>query len=57
MATQTDHSDSRTTAEGKKAMTATKLLGLGAFLLTVFVLVPVMISATGRWDFYYRAPL
>jgi len=34
-------------------MTATKLLGLGAFLLTVFVLVPVMISATGRWDFYY----
>jgi len=38
-------------------MTATKLLGLGAFLLTVFVLVPVMISATGRWDFYYRAPL
>ena len=34
-------------------MTATKLLGLGAFLLVVFVLVPVMISATGRWDFYY----
>ena len=34
-------------------MTTTKLLGLGAFLLVVFVLVPVMISATGRWDFYY----
>ena len=34
-------------------MTTTKLLGLGAFLLGVYVLVPVMISATGRWDFYY----
>ncbi len=28
-------------------------MGLAAFLLVVFVLVPVMISASGRWDFYY----
>ncbi|MCB2130506.1 MAG: branched-chain amino acid ABC transporter permease [Rhodobacteraceae bacterium] len=26
---------------------------LAAFLLTIFVLVPVTISATGRWDLYY----
>ena len=29
------------------------ILGLGAFLLTVFLLVPVIISTTGRWDLYY----
>ena len=34
-------------------MTASRLLGSGAFLLGVFVLVPVFILLTGRWDFYY----
>jgi branched-chain amino acid transport system permease protein len=35
-------------------MTSTsKLLGGGAFLLTVFVIVPWAIAASGRWDFYY----
>lgn len=29
------------------------ILGLLAFLLAVFVLVPLAIAATGRWDLYY----
>lgn len=34
-------------------MNAKKLLGFAAFLLAVFVLVPLVIKATGRSDFYY----
>ena len=34
-------------------MTPTKLAGLGLFLLGVFVLDPVIIATTGRWDLYY----
>ena len=34
-------------------MNTKRLLGFAAFLLLVFVLVPLFISATGRWDFYY----
>ncbi len=30
-----------------------QILGLAAFLLAVFVLVPVLIAASGRWDLYY----
>ena len=30
-----------------------QILGLLAFLLAVFVLVPLAIAATGRWDLYY----
>lgn len=30
-----------------------QIMGLVAFLLAVFVLVPVVISASGRWDLYY----
>ena len=30
-----------------------KILGLAAFLIAVFVLVPVFIAASGRWDLYY----
>lgn len=30
-----------------------RILGLAGFLLVVFVLVPIIITATGRWDFYY----
>jgi branched-chain amino acid transport system permease protein len=30
-----------------------KIIAIAAFLLAVFVLVPVVISATGRWDLYY----
>jgi branched-chain amino acid transport system permease protein len=30
-----------------------KIIAIAAFLLAVFVLVPVAISATGRWDLYY----
>lgn len=29
------------------------ILGLAAFLLAVFVLIPAAIAATGRWDLYY----
>lgn len=37
-----------------KAMsTSTRLAGVAAFLLAVFVLVPWAIAASGRWDFYY----
>ncbi|MFC3073486.1 branched-chain amino acid ABC transporter permease [Shinella pollutisoli] len=34
-------------------MNAKKLLGFAAFLLVVFVLVPLIINATGRWGFFY----
>lgn len=34
-------------------MTPSRLLGVGAFLIGVFVLVPLFIRLTGRWDFYY----
>jgi branched-chain amino acid transport system permease protein len=34
-------------------MNTKKLLGFAVFLVTVFVLVPLFISATGRWDFFY----
>ena len=30
-----------------------RILGLAAFLLATFVLVPVLIVASGRWDLYY----
>jgi branched-chain amino acid transport system permease protein len=30
-----------------------QFLGLGAFVLAVFVAVPVLITASGRWDLYY----
>lgn len=36
-----------------KRFTSTQLIGVGIFLLAVFVAVPVLISATGRSDFYY----
>lgn len=34
-------------------MTLRGFLGVAGFLLSVFVLVPVGIAVTGRWDFYY----
>ncbi|MCB2134610.1 MAG: branched-chain amino acid ABC transporter permease [Rhodobacteraceae bacterium] len=34
-------------------MDTNKLIGVGAFLIAVFVIVPVLIAASGRWDFYY----
>ena len=37
----------------KATPSTSRLLGIGAFLLGVFVLVPVIINLTGRWDFYY----
>ncbi len=30
-----------------------QIIGVAAFLFSVFVLVPLMIKLTGRWDFYY----
>ena len=30
-----------------------QLIGVGAFLLAVFVVVPWLIEISGRWDFYY----
>lgn len=38
---------------GQSLMSPRKILGLLAFLIGVFVLVPMFIAATGRWDFYY----
>ncbi|MEZ5912512.1 MAG: hypothetical protein R3D84_10065 [Paracoccaceae bacterium] len=34
-------------------MNSKKLIGVGAFLIAVFVIVPWLIAASGRWDFYY----
>ncbi|MCU9850609.1 branched-chain amino acid ABC transporter permease [Defluviimonas sp. D31] len=34
-------------------MNTQKLVGVGAFLIAVFVIVPWLISVSGRWDFYY----
>lgn len=34
-------------------MSRQRLLGLGAFLVVVYAVVPLVIAATGRWDFYY----
>lgn len=34
-------------------MSTNRMLGIGAFLLAVFVAVPLIINLTGRWDFYY----
>jgi branched-chain amino acid transport system permease protein len=48
----TDQSQS-TPIIGSRVMTTSRLLGIGAFLLGVFVLVPLFITLTGRWDFYY----
>jgi branched-chain amino acid transport system permease protein len=36
-----------------RVLSTSRLLAIGAFLLGVFVLVPVFIGLTGRWDFYY----
>lgn len=36
-----------------RPLSATRLAGVLAFLLGVFVLVPAFIALTGRWDFYY----
>jgi branched-chain amino acid transport system permease protein len=32
---------------------AKQLIGVGLFLCAIFVAVPLIIGATGRWDFYY----
>lgn len=36
-----------------RTLSTNRLMGIGAFLLAVFVAVPVIINLTGRWDFYY----
>lgn len=36
-----------------KNFSANTLIGLAIFLLVIFVAVPIFISATGRWDFYF----
>ena len=36
-----------------KNFSAKGLTGLAIFLLAIFVVVPIFISATGRWDFYF----
>jgi branched-chain amino acid transport system permease protein len=43
----------RATTLGPRAPGSMRLLGLGLLLLVVFVAVPVLIGATGRWDLYY----
>lgn len=34
-------------------ISAKNLIGVGLFLLAIFVAVPLIINATGRWDFYF----
>jgi branched-chain amino acid transport system permease protein len=48
----TDQTQSTPIVKGN-AMSMSRVLGIGAFLLSVFVLVPVIINVSGRWDFYY----
>lgn len=48
----TDQTQSTPIVKGS-AMSTNRLLGIGAFLLAVFVAVPLVINLTGRWDFYY----
>jgi branched-chain amino acid transport system permease protein len=36
-----------------KNFSAKQLMGVGVFLLAIFIGVPLIIAATGRWDFYY----
>ena len=36
-----------------KHFTQKQLMGIGIFLFAIFVGVPIIIGATGRWDFYY----
>lgn len=36
-----------------KNVTAKQLIGVGLFLFAIFVAVPLLIAATGRWDFYF----
>lgn len=48
----TDHTQSTPLPRSRSTSTA-RLLGIAAFLLGVFVLVPAFINLTGRWDFYY----
>ncbi|MEY4696768.1 MAG: hypothetical protein RIT14_1196, partial [Pseudomonadota bacterium] len=38
--------------QGRQVSTA-RITGILAFLLFVFVLVPLVINLTGRWDLYY----
>ena len=33
--------------------TSKQLLGVGIFLFAIFIGVPLVIGATGRWDFYF----
>ncbi|MFO1202294.1 MAG: branched-chain amino acid ABC transporter permease [Tabrizicola sp.] len=48
----TDQTQSTPIVKGS-AMSTNRMLGVGVFLLAVFVAVPVIINLTGRWDFYY----
>lgn len=36
-----------------RSISTSRLAGIGGFLVAVFVLVPLFIGMTGRWDFYY----
>ena len=45
--------DQTQSAAQTRPLSTTRLIGIGVFLLGVFVLVPVFIALTGRWDFYY----
>lgn len=37
----------------RAGLPGTRILGIAGFLLLAFVLVPILIATTGRWDFYY----
>ena len=43
----------QTQAMAPSRISTPRLLGVLAFLVGVFVLVPAFIALTGRWDFYY----
>src|SRR5574343_1476817 len=45
--------DQTQSLDRSRSMSSQRILGIAAFLLGVFVLVPVIISLTGRWDFFF----
>ena len=36
-----------------KNVTSKQMIGVGLFLFAIFIAVPLIIGATGRWDFYF----
>jgi len=48
-----NQTQSRPSLKSGKALSMPRLLGVATFLAFVFAGVPMLIAASGRWDFYY----